>query len=708
MKKPLLWFIIGIFFLALGVVLIQAQEINQFTNGLSGENITITGYPFEVRYIDVPLLANVTNLEITFQGHHYNSTFGSYFRFNYTGMGDSTPPLYGYFYWNTLAEDLPNAFFGHLSNTTNYDYLYCNTKGSWKAWIFDNPASQFTKLYPGDYCGIYTNVGGNNNMFTDIYTGLVNALSNNASHTFNFTWRGPTVNVTEFRDQYLSAESDISVLNCFEDDGTENGYIYAIDTGTAEMPQYGQVCNLELDDPTKTFNLSLNATPSFASLTIGSQSILDSDNWDWNTTLLNETEDLTLNASKINELLENCSCDGCSIIETNCRIPWHFQGWGAGIWEYRNLNLTYNPSFGIQIIIRDEQTEALITENVSILYIGEDFQDTKYTNTGYYTRTDLDPGSYELTFSVVNESKGYDSRRYVITIADREPTTLTAYLNQNTTEVTFSVLDKDTSEPLESVLATMYRYINTSYQVVESHFTDLTGRVKFDYQEDVRYRFYFAKSSYQDYIFFLDPVLFSEYEVKMTRDYSFNQSQDYDNIALIYAPTLFYDDQENNFTFLIQSPGGELINYGYALTFPGGTSNKSGSDSLGSQLFSEFNITGSEAGDTLKLNYFYNTNASGIRNFTFYYPIVLSGSNQTMIGLRNKTYGMGIIERILIMVFGAILIVGIATLIGRPIPGMALGLIWMGILVYIWPDLLWSGLISLTLGLILLGSQSEV
>lgn len=702
--KIIVWFILGIFFLATGIILVHAQEIDHFTNGLTASNITVTGYPFEPLFMDVPLLANVTSLKITFNGYYNNSKYGSYLIRDYGGQTDTDPPFYGVFYWYTQAENLPNAFFGHLSNTTNYDSLTCYTGGGWKTWMFDNPFSQFNKIYPGDYCYIST-AGAFN---TDIYTGLVNALSNNATHNFNFTWRGPSVNVTSFRDSYLTSASGISALNCYNADGSVDGYIYSLGVGTVTMPNNGQVCNLELDDPTKNYNLSINSTPTYVSLTIGNQSIFNEDYWEWNETVLNKSTDLTLNYSKINDILDSCDCLNCSIIGSNCRIPFHLQSWGPGIWEYSNINLTYDPSFGIQITIRDEQTGQLITENTSILYIGDDFQDTKYTNTGYFTRTDLEPGQYELTFSVVNESLNYGSRRYVINIVEREPTTLTAYLNMNTTEVTFSVLDKDTSEQLENVLTTMYRYINDSYQVVESHFTDLTGRVKFNYEEDTRYRFYFAKSSYEDYIFYLDPVLFSEYEVKMTRDYSFNQSQDYDNIALIYDPKLFYDERLNNFTFLIQSPGGELTSYGYVLTFPGGTSSSTGSDALGSQLFTEFNITGSAVGDTLEVNYFYNTNASGLRNFTAYYPIVLSSYNNTMISNRDKTYGMGIFERILIMVIGTLMIVGIATLIGRPMPGMALGLIWMGILIYIWPDLIWSGLISLTLGLIILGSQTEV
>ena len=75
--------------------------------------------------------------------------------------------------------------------------------------------------------------------------------------------------------------------------------------------------------------------------------------------------------------------------------------------------------------------------------------------------------------------------------------------------------------------------------------------------------------------------------------------------------------------FLIQSPDGELTSYGYTLTYPGGSSSNSGSNAIGSQLESTFTISGASVNDTVLLYYYYDTDLSGFRNFSYRYPILV-------------------------------------------------------------------------------------
>lgn len=435
--------------------------------------------------------------------------------------------------------------------------------------------------------------------------------------------------------------------------------------------------------------------------------VLPEINISYQTTPIDTTKNkfnVLLNSVLLNNiLLNNCNCSNCSIIGSNCNIPITFYSKTSG-----KINITLINSSGfnnskLNITIFNENG-SLLTQTTNIILGRENFEQENSTATGSILIDNLGPGEYSVSIS----SAGYSSRTYTVTLSDVNTVYLNAYLGFNTSDVTFTVKDDYTLQLMANVLGTMYKSINNTWTPIESKYTDITGRIQFSYQDDTRYRFYLSKTNYQDYIFILDPVLFDDYDVFMTPIASINESQDYDDIGVIWTPTLFYNSQINNFTFLIQSPAGALINYGYTLTYPGGSTSESGSSALGSQLESNFTITGASYSDTLRMDWYYTTSLAGTRNFTNYYPIAITGYNRTMVGLRDQTYGLGLFERLLIMVIGAIFIVGIATLIGRPIPGLVLGVMFMGMLAYMRFVPLWSILISIAVTLILVGSQMEV
>lgn len=281
------------------------------------------------------------------------------------------------------------------------------------------------------------------------------------------------------------------------------------------------------------------------------------------------------------------------------------------------------------------------------------------------------------------------------------------FTQASTETTTFTITDKDTGANLENVLTTMYRRVAGTWQTIESKSSDVTGRIEFSYTPNVEYRFYMAKSMYADYIFYLNPIKFSSYDVKMTRDEVLNETVDYDRIALTYTPTRFYNGL-NNFTFLIQSPFDELNEYGYLLSYPGGTTGDSGSDAAGSQLETlSFTITGATSYDRLRLDYYYNTELTGLRNFTFFYPISVPASNYTFLGNIDKTYGLGLFERALVVVSTVLLVVGIATLIGQTVAGMILGLMIFGIFAYIGFVPLWAVIISIAIGVLIISLKGE-
>lgn len=282
-------------------------------------------------------------------------------------------------------------------------------------------------------------------------------------------------------------------------------------------------------------------------------------------------------------------------------------------------------------------------------------------------------------------------------------TTLNLYVQEGDSETTFTIKDKDTQELLNNVYVTMYRKISGNWSVVESLYSDITGRVRFDYVQDIEYQFLLTKTNYETYIFYLNPILFSEYDVYMIKDVTLNQSMDYDKVALYYYPQIFYNNNTNNFTFMIHSPYNELLEYGYTLTYPGGSSSNSGTSANGEQFTSIFTITGAENTDRLRLDYYYRTDIAGYRNFTYYYSIVVG--NYTLMHNLNTTYGLGLFERVLVSVFIVLLVVGVASLVGQPLAGGALGLLLFGFLSFIGFIPLWAILLPVLLGIIYLGSE---
>lgn len=430
----------------------------------------------------------------------------------------------------------------------------------------------------------------------------------------------------------------------------------------------------------------------------------------------------SVNVSNINYILSNgCSCQDCVITSSNCTMPITFNSNDSnGVSE---ITLTYlNYSYDV-----DNCSNALnYPSNATALNIS--FRDVNYLNpsnvnttiiidaVANYSGTFYDVNNYQICIysSWLNISASVniqysigDSYNYYLfdTYLNNLTQQITLYTQEGTSSTIFTITNKDTGDYLQNVMATMYKRVGGNWQVIESKISDITGRVQFNYIPNTEYRFYLALADYNDYIFTLNPVLYSEYDVKMQRSVVLNDTVDYDRVGITYSPTLFYEG-ENNFTFLIQSPYAELTDYGYTLTYPGGTSGNSGNDDVGEELHTYFfNISGATITDRLRIDYYYTTDLTGTLNHTFYHSIVVPEGNYTMMANRDKTYGLGLFERILIAVCIIILVTGIATLIGRPIEGMGLGLVILGYLTYIGLIPIWSTLLTFLLGILILSMK---
>lgn len=357
-------------------------------------------------------------------------------------------------------------------------------------------------------------------------------------------------------------------------------------------------------------------------------------------------------------------------------------------------NQTYNPS-ELSIIVYNEATGETVNDTTVILSSAT----TSVTNTttnGTFYYNNLQSAEYSAKFS----ASGYSTRTYLVTVGEGTTQHLNAYLTNSTDSTIFTITDFDSGEVLPDVSGIMYKYINGTWSPVESKYSDITGKVQYYYVSGTKYKFYFSKDGFEDNIFYLDPILYNTYDIKLISTTLTNYSQDYDGIAITYNPTMFNNEENTSFSLLIASPSGLLTSYGYNISYPGGSNTVSGSNVLGEQLTTSVNITGASIFDVVTLNYYYITSLSGRREFTVTFPITFeNGTTTTFISNLDNTFGLTAFERILIVTVGVVLVVGISALVGGIIPGLFLGLFMFAYCVFIGFLPIWSILPSMLIGL---------
>jgi len=361
-----------------------------------------------------------------------------------------------------------------------------------------------------------------------------------------------------------------------------------------------------------------------------------------------------------------------------------------------NFNLYDTNS--LNITIRDEVTGNILTDNITIRFTNNVTEWSNNTVTGYFYIGNLDATEYEIFFSSNNTD--YDSRSYILDITNRTYTQFTAYLPENSSQTVFTVYDKYTAESIENALVAMYRLINSSWTAVESKTTDITGQARLSYMPDVKYKFLVSKTGYENLLFYLNPILESQYTIKMTPSQTLESYQDYDKVAVYYEPQSFQAGA-NSFSFIIQSPDGDLIDYGYTLTYPTGTNTTGGTNSLGEELDINFIITNPSWTDTVNLTFYYNTLETGNRSYTRTFPISVENGTGTILQT-GETYGMGLFERVFLATLILIFITGISALMGQSILGFGVGLIVTGLLVFSGFVPIWAFAITFIMGVLLL------
>jgi len=364
-----------------------------------------------------------------------------------------------------------------------------------------------------------------------------------------------------------------------------------------------------------------------------------------------------------------------------------------------NITFSLYSSNSIIIYIKNENTGLTITDNITIIVTG--LNESTYTTTsGTYFLENLTDGNYSLKFSGDN----YYLRTYTVTVAERSTQTLTAYLTATSGTVTMTYLDEDSGASLEDVSASMSRLIGGVWTVVQSKDSDITGRVQFTYTPSVKYKFTVSLFGYDTKVFYLDPVIFDSYNVKMSKETTITDAPVYQGVSITISPTTFTNNQINNFSIILNSADGLLTSYSYNVSFPTSKySSGSGANAYGEGFDLSINITGSSWTDRVKINITYDTSIGTSKNLVYYYEILNPTLDPGVFTDNiNNTYGLGLFERILVTMITVIVVVGILSLIGGFILGLPIGMILLGYLMFIGFMPLWAGLPSLFVAVVLI------
>lgn len=383
-------------------------------------------------------------------------------------------------------------------------------------------------------------------------------------------------------------------------------------------------------------------------------------------------------------------------------------GTGTG-WVFElPVYFTYQNNITLNISFYDEISGVLLTTPYITSFVTTVGNVTTQhnTNTGFYTYSNPTVGNITISASA-NYNYNVRQKTYAV-----QPVTTVQqvgmYLSNSSTITTFTVNNANDGQPVSDVYATMYSYVGSTLQVIESKYTDITGRAQFYYTPNRRYSFTLFKTGFTPLSFTLNPVYFDSYTVLMSPSGINNYTSGQELVSIHYNPPYLVEKQTTTFNFSIVSPYSALVSYGYNLSYPGGASEKTGGNPAGELLQSLDTVLGSTPTDTVLFTYFYTTTYGNTHLVQLNLPIV-NATQGTLLTSRNKTYGLGVVERIIISVVLALLVIGIATLTGKPIVGLILMLIVYGWLSYIGFIPIWAVMLALVIGVLYLvfGSGSD-
>jgi hypothetical protein len=643
---------------------------------------------------------------------------------------------------------------GYNANTTTESSYYNNTHG----WIYssfavtDFPSSNTTiKLY--NTSGLYSTITGLSNYsynFTSLPPGnyTLNATASNGTTTINIS----TSKIYKIYSMILNI-SNPSTTGQEINEYLNISYVTNIDPNVSTIIGYNiSLLNSDLSNNrsliNNTANNSLNWNVFDENLSLGSYAIkiIATNNYSEiiNTTsnlfnfsknaLLNLSAALTIdNSSIINfsvQIIDNNNTENRSYNTTNgsINIPIiksrsytiYLDATGYALSNetistnnisHQNHTMRTYTENSVSINIYDETTNLLITQNITIEFTQNLSDIINTTTTGMYYQDGLADGTWNIKFSGGN----YTLKSYTITVANRSTQNLNAYLSANSQYSIFNIIDFDSSAVIEGASFTQSKIINGSWTVINSKSSDITGRVQFDYIPNAKYQFLISATGYDDNLFYLDPVLFSTYNIRMTKTTTLSPTNtaDYLGIYISYynnntGDTTWNNNNNNTLIWIISSPIGSLEKYNITIELPQGINiSQNGILANGEQFTQNFTINSTNTSDRLIINYCYESTTSYPKCFRFPHTIIGVYANTSMLANKDQTYGLGVFERVLLVTIIVLFVGGMVFIYGGAIPGLVVTLFVYGFTLSTGFVTIWMIFPSLFVGFIMIVSTSK-
>ena len=494
-------------------------------------------------------------------------------------------------------------------------------------------------------------------------------------------------NYLETPKMTVSSETygDYQLLNF---NATINGTDYQTTNGTINTA-INTTDTIEIEIQTEYFNKTYLTWETPASL-VFNYSVLEVDAKNIRSNSSIDSFDLTLNslnrtiasnASKVALYLDettnsplNVSVSAPTIATTDALLTF------SGLNVSTSTVYVYEAN-SIDINIYDVSTGELMNISVNVQFNLDGNLTSNDTTDGNLFVYNLTAGNYSLTFTATD----YTTVSYDALVTNFSTQTLNAYMTPTATgqSTIFAFKNVENEAIVEGVSLSVERIIDDVWTLVNVLSSDVSGRVKFDYETGVKYRFTASLSGWETREFTLNPVIFTSYNIWLTQLIEETQEQDLSGVNILAYPGTYYNNQNNTVELIFTSPDGRFEEYGFNATYKDVSIAGSGSNLYGGSLKELLLIENATLGDQVNLYYYYRLSDGSLKEFNSPYLIADTATPATHWNNKDNHYGMGLAERILIVILLVILVAGSAYMFGGAIAGGIIAMLIFGYFLFI-------------------------
>jgi hypothetical protein len=325
-----------------------------------------------------------------------------------------------------------------------------------------------------------------------------------------------------------------------------------------------------------------------------------------------------------------------------------------GTWSWSNLMTRYTAVLNLTIF-SEENFSLIVGPNVTI-FSANNFSQENWTTTGRFDMVISELGLHSYRLS----APGYSTRTYHVLLGS-DTIVLRAFLTNSSDTTTMTIKDYISYNNIEGALVSQSRQNGSEWVTMTNILSNVEGKSLFYYTPNVRYRFDVTKAGYIDKTFMLDPILDATYNVLLQASNQYQNGTDFFGVFPSCGPHEFFEAVQNNLTCQYVSPAGLLLTYSVTVTYPGSSITRSGTNASG-EVFNNMNFNipaGTSTGGTVNITYVYTTTYGGPYTYRYSYPINPTITPGSMVWLRSNTYGMGLLERVLIVIILSLILGGI-------------------------------------------------